>query len=74
MKHTLQDYFAGWKSWQLQRVFPDGTQLFVRSINDMIPLKSYRVQTYVAASTSFILTVILHGRLVIDELESNCHV
>lgn len=67
-----EDYFAGWKSWQLQRVFPDGTQLFVRSINDMIPLKSYRVQTYVAASTSFILTVILHGRNFWDSHVIEC--
>lgn len=62
MVMIFKDYLSGWKHWDLQRVFPNGSQLFTRTINDMIPLKAFRAQTSIAASPNLILAAILHNR------------
>lgn len=67
-----ENYFGGWTSWELRRVFPDGSQLFVRPINDMIPLKCFRVQMSVAAPPNLILAAILNRRNVWDPNIASC--
>uniref|UniRef100_A0A914HZJ7 Rho-GAP domain-containing protein n=1 Tax=Globodera rostochiensis TaxID=31243 RepID=A0A914HZJ7_GLORO len=58
--------FNRWENWELERVFPDGSQLFTRTVNDMVLLKTFSVQTAIAASPNLVLAAILHNRHLWD--------
>ncbi|KAL3104583.1 hypothetical protein niasHT_022294 [Heterodera trifolii] len=68
------DYLSsgGWENRGLKRVFPDGSQLFTRTINDMVHLKVVSVQTAIAASPNLVLAAILHSRHLWDSQVKDC--
>uniref|UniRef100_A0A183BPV1 Rho-GAP domain-containing protein n=1 Tax=Globodera pallida TaxID=36090 RepID=A0A183BPV1_GLOPA len=64
--------FNRWENWELERVFPDGSQLFTRTVNDMVLLKTFSVQTAIAASPNLVLAAILHNRHLWDSQVKDC--